>query len=203
MVGYFLVCFLVGVLWAVYEVGYNVKYFAVFTSPSSPAMELCWSLDWVPVSGPYVSAVVNDLLVAHWQVTGALLWGFTVGVFFILPGRRELGQLWVWLIPMHVQLLEFAVCCALIESKWSTWSPAFHFSMLCSSGDLLKVSTCWQSEERTVPVCSWWQGRDSCPGDSLCFSFFAVLRSLSCVLKRFFWKGRNVLGNLCKSAFSF
>lgn len=71
-------------------------------------------------------AVVNNFLVVHWLVTGALFWAFMVGIFFILQGRTT-GQLWVWLIPMHVQLLEFAMWCAFIESKWSTQNAAFHF----------------------------------------------------------------------------
>lgn len=128
MVGHFWVSFLVGVLWAVYEIRYAVKYFAVLTFPSSPAVELCWSLTGCQSLGCVFPAVVNNLLVVHWRVTGALLlWAFLVGVFFILQGRRELASCGSDSYPMPVQLLEFAMWCALIESKWSTQNSAFHF----------------------------------------------------------------------------
>lgn len=149
-------------------------------------------------------AVVNNLLVVHWLVTGALLWAFMMGVFFfILQGRRELASCGSDSYPCMYSCLNLLRGMHSLKAYEAHGVQHFTSFVLCSSGDLLKVSTCWQSEERTMPVCCWWQGSASSPGASLCFSFFAVLRSWSFILKRFFWKGRNGLGNLCRSAFSF
>lgn len=145
MVGYFLVCFLAGVLWAVCEVRYDVKYLQ-FPLPPHPQQ---WSYadPWIGCRslGCRIPAVAND----HWQVTGALLWAFMM-VFSYFARQKRTGQVWVWLIPMQVQLLN--LLCVVHSLKANEAHGVQHFTslVLCSSGNLLKVSTCWQSEEMTV-----------------------------------------------------
>lgn len=125
------------------------------------------------------------------------------GVFFILQGKRELASCGSESYPCVYSCLSLLCGVHALKANEAHEHSISPYLVLYSSGDWLKVSTSWQSEERTMSVCCWWQGSASCPGGPLCFSFFALLRSWSFLLKRFFWKGRNVLGNLCRSALSF
>lgn len=95
------------------------------------------------------------------------------GCFSILQGRRELDSC------ESDSCLCMYDCLNLLPDVYS-WKAnevhrVKHFPsfVTCSLGDLLKVSTCWQLEERTVPVRCWWRGSIGCPG--VHFSFLSSL----------------------------
>lgn len=125
-----------------------------------------------------------------WVVSRAGYWGSAVafysGCFSISQGRRELAGCEsdsCLCLYGHLNLLPGAYS---LKANEVHGVQHLSFFMLCSSGDSLKFSTCWNSE-RTMPVRCWWWGSVGCPG--VHFGFLSLLPSA--VEEIFFLKGKT------------
>lgn len=130
-------------------------------------------------------------LVGHWLVTEALLWLFIVVVFPFCKVEEN------WPAVSLTHACARTAACLNVQPGAHPLKvnkvhrvQRFPSIKLYSSGDLLKVSTCQQSEERTMPVCCQWRGSVGRP--RVHFSFLSSLRSaLDLSANEIFLKGKK------------